>query len=500
MDVEIRTAGRDVVAAGRRLWDDLRASVARAVVGAEEPIRLVAIALLADGHVLLEDVPGTGKTLLARAIARSLDLGMARVQGTPDLLPSDVTGSSLFEARRAPVRRGPGVHEPAPRRRDQPRHAADPERAARGDAGAPGAPSRGRPTACPTRSSSSRPRTRSSSRGRSRCPRRSSTGSSSGPDRLSRRAGRAPDRAPPPGGGRPARRDRARHRDATGCSTCATSSGPSASPTRSRRTPSTSSARRATHPDVELGASPRATVALYRTAQAAAVLGGRDVRDARRRQGGRAGRPRPTGWSSTSTGACAARPPAARSTEVLTRRRSRRSPRPEPIRPARVLAAVVLILLGEPARRPDRDPAGTVALLLELVHYAWARNGLAGVRYRRVLGARHVAFGDELPLSIEVWNRRRLPLAWLRADDDASPGVEVRERDLVTDEAKPAVLRNAWTLAAVRARRAPVPRQRGPAWRAHAGPGGALGRRPVRAAGRDRGAGTTWTRSSSGRG
>ena len=57
-----------------------------------------------------------------------------------------------------------------------------------------------------------------------------------------------------------------------------------------------------------------------------------------------------------------------------------------------------------------------------------------------------MAFGDELPLSIEVWNRRRLPLAWLRADDDASPGVEVRERDLVTDEAKPAVLRNAWTL------------------------------------------------------
>ena len=63
----------------------------------EQPLRLIAIALLADGHVLLEDVPGTGKTLLARAVARSLGLRMARIQGTPDLLPSDITGASLFE-------------------------------------------------------------------------------------------------------------------------------------------------------------------------------------------------------------------------------------------------------------------------------------------------------------------------------------------------------------------------------------------------------------------
>ena len=109
----------------------------------------------------------------------------------------------------------------------------------------------------------------------------------------------------------------------------------------------------------------------------------------------------------------------------------------------RVLAGALLILVGSVLAVPIAILLGTVALLLELVHYAWARNGLAGIRYRRVLGARHVPFGDELPLTIEVWNRRRLPLAWLRADDDASPGVDVRERDLVTDEAKPAVLRNA---------------------------------------------------------
>jgi MoxR-like ATPase len=86
-----------VVASGRQLWDDLRGAVALAVVGADEALQFVALALLADGHVLVEDVPGTGKTLLARAIARALDLRTGRIQGTPDLLPTDVTGSSIFE-------------------------------------------------------------------------------------------------------------------------------------------------------------------------------------------------------------------------------------------------------------------------------------------------------------------------------------------------------------------------------------------------------------------
>ena len=67
------------------------------MIGGEDSLRLITIALLADGHVLIEDVPGTGKTLLASAVARALDLRMTRIQGTPDLLPVDVTGSSLFE-------------------------------------------------------------------------------------------------------------------------------------------------------------------------------------------------------------------------------------------------------------------------------------------------------------------------------------------------------------------------------------------------------------------
>ena len=82
--------------AGERLWRSLRQEVARAVVGADAPLRLMAIALLAEGHALVEDVPGVGKTLLARAFSRALGLGFGRVQGTPDLLPTDVTGSSVL--------------------------------------------------------------------------------------------------------------------------------------------------------------------------------------------------------------------------------------------------------------------------------------------------------------------------------------------------------------------------------------------------------------------
>ena len=82
---------------GARFLAAVQASVAAAVVGTELPLRLLATALLAEGHALVEDVPGVGKTLLARAFAQSLGLTFARVQGTPDLLPTDVTGSSILE-------------------------------------------------------------------------------------------------------------------------------------------------------------------------------------------------------------------------------------------------------------------------------------------------------------------------------------------------------------------------------------------------------------------
>jgi len=82
---------------GSRFWVDLRATVARAVVVDDDALRLLAIALLANGHALVEDVPGVGKTLLTRSFSRALSLSFGRVQGTPDLLPSDVLGASLLE-------------------------------------------------------------------------------------------------------------------------------------------------------------------------------------------------------------------------------------------------------------------------------------------------------------------------------------------------------------------------------------------------------------------
>jgi len=77
----------------------LVANVERAVLGKREAVRLAVVGLLAEGHVLLEDVPGTGKTTLAQALARSLDLGFRRIQFTADLLPSDVLGLSVHDAQ-----------------------------------------------------------------------------------------------------------------------------------------------------------------------------------------------------------------------------------------------------------------------------------------------------------------------------------------------------------------------------------------------------------------
>ena len=79
----------------------VRAEVAKAVVGQDQLVTGLLIALVADGHVLLEGVPGVAKTLLARTVAATLSLSAKRVQFTPDLMPGDVTGSLVYDARTA---------------------------------------------------------------------------------------------------------------------------------------------------------------------------------------------------------------------------------------------------------------------------------------------------------------------------------------------------------------------------------------------------------------
>ena len=86
----------------------IRDNIARVIVGKEDVIELVLVAMLSDGHILLEDVPGIGKTTLAKAIARSVGCTFKRIQFTPDLIPSDVTGINIYNQARAEFEFRPG--------------------------------------------------------------------------------------------------------------------------------------------------------------------------------------------------------------------------------------------------------------------------------------------------------------------------------------------------------------------------------------------------------
>jgi MoxR-like ATPase len=93
--IETVSSTRDELQA---LCHRLLENVGQVVLGKSEVIRLAVVALLAEGHILVEDVPGVGKILLARALAASIDCSFRRIQFTPDLLPSDVLGSSVYHA------------------------------------------------------------------------------------------------------------------------------------------------------------------------------------------------------------------------------------------------------------------------------------------------------------------------------------------------------------------------------------------------------------------
>lgn len=97
-----------LIADSKTLVDTLIENVSNVIVGKSETVELVLVALLSNGHVLIEDVPGVGKTMLVRSIATSTGCDYRRMQFTPDLLPSDVTGASIFNQRTGEFNFRPG--------------------------------------------------------------------------------------------------------------------------------------------------------------------------------------------------------------------------------------------------------------------------------------------------------------------------------------------------------------------------------------------------------
>ena len=97
MDEPVRREQVDTEAAAtiQRILDN----IAQVVRAPEETLRLAVLCLVAEGHLIIEDFPGVGKTMLAKALARSVDCSFSRLQFTPDLLPSDVTGVNVFNQR-----------------------------------------------------------------------------------------------------------------------------------------------------------------------------------------------------------------------------------------------------------------------------------------------------------------------------------------------------------------------------------------------------------------
>ena len=137
LDGERSAVAIDVVT---RVADAVMANVGRAIVNKEDEVRLCLVTLLCEGHLLIEDVPGVGKTMLAKSLARSLDCTVPPhpVHARPAALGRHRRPRLQPEGQRVRVPAGPRLRADPARRRDQPRQPQDPGRAAGGDGGAPG--------------------------------------------------------------------------------------------------------------------------------------------------------------------------------------------------------------------------------------------------------------------------------------------------------------------------------------------------------------------------
>ena len=92
-----------------RIAAQIRTNIEQVIEGKSHVVGLALIGLLAEGHLLIEDVPGVGKTMLAKALARSIDCSVRRIQFTPDLLPSDITGVNVYNQEQGDFEFKPGA-------------------------------------------------------------------------------------------------------------------------------------------------------------------------------------------------------------------------------------------------------------------------------------------------------------------------------------------------------------------------------------------------------